>query len=66
MLVRWGEENLTLRCDSLVQALGVKADERLSAELEKSVPAVYSIGDCVVPGTAAQAMFSAARLAQKL
>jgi 2,4-dienoyl-CoA reductase-like NADH-dependent reductase (Old Yellow Enzyme family)/thioredoxin reductase len=66
LLVRWGEEMLTLPCDTLVLVAGVQAIDKLSAELKGIVPEVYTIGDCVVPGSAAQATFSAARLALKL
>jgi 2,4-dienoyl-CoA reductase (NADPH2) len=66
LLVRWGEENLPLPCDSLVLAAGMRAYDPLSAELKGLAAEVYAIGDCVAPGNAAQAIFSAARLAQKL
>jgi 2,4-dienoyl-CoA reductase-like NADH-dependent reductase (Old Yellow Enzyme family)/thioredoxin reductase len=66
LAVRWGEQMLSLPCDTLVAAAGVQARDTLSNELKGIVPEVYLIGDCVVPGNAAQATFSAARLALKL
>ena len=66
LIVRLGEEMVALPCDTLVLAAGVQAADKLAADLKGIVPEIYSIGDCVVPGNAAQAVFSAARLALKL
>ncbi|MFC2018540.1 FAD-dependent oxidoreductase [Chloroflexota bacterium] len=35
--------------DSVVLALGMKADDRLARELEGKVPALYKVGDCLTP-----------------
>jgi 2,4-dienoyl-CoA reductase-like NADH-dependent reductase (Old Yellow Enzyme family)/thioredoxin reductase len=66
LVVAWGEEVLSFPADTVVYALGMAAESRLADELGKSGFTVYSIGDCVQPGTAAQATFSAATLALKL
>jgi len=64
--VGWGEEVFSFPAASVVYALGMTAESRLADELGKSGITVYSIGDCVQPGTAAQATFGAATLALKL
>ena len=40
--------------------------DTLAKELEGTGPEVYTVGDCVQPGNAAQATFGAARLALKI
>jgi len=66
VMVGLGEEILALPADTVVQAIGVRAEDRLAAELKGVVPEIYTIGDCVQPGCASQATFSAARLALRL
>jgi 2-enoate reductase len=66
LLIRWGEEILTIPCDTLVLALGVQSRDGLLTELKGIGPEIYAIGDCMSAGNAAQATFSAARLALKL
>lgn len=51
---------------TVVLAVGFAPDDRLAAELESSSFETYSVGDCVQPGTAAQATFAAASLALRL
>ncbi len=64
--VNMAGENLALQADSVILAAGVKPVDGLISELKNVVPAIYPIGDCVVPGNAAQATYSAYRLALKL
>jgi 2,4-dienoyl-CoA reductase-like NADH-dependent reductase (Old Yellow Enzyme family)/thioredoxin reductase len=66
LLIRFGEEILSIPCDTLVLATGVQPVDKLAAELKGLGPEVYAIGDCMMPGNAAQATFSAARLIMKL
>ncbi len=61
-----GTETVSLPCDRLITAIGVRPVDRLAEELKGIVPDIYLIGDCLQPGNAAQATFSAARLALKL
>ncbi len=64
--IRLAEEVFSLSCDIIVLAIGVQPMDKLVTELKGIVPEVYAIGDCVMPGNAAQATFSAARLALKV
>ncbi|MFC1910225.1 FAD-dependent oxidoreductase [Chloroflexota bacterium] len=66
VIVRIGEEIVSLPADTVVLAIGVESDDRLAKELEEVAPQIFSIGDCLQPGNAAQAAFSAARLALKI
>jgi NADH dehydrogenase FAD-containing subunit len=66
LIIRFEQEILPLPADTIVLAVGVKSDDCLAAELKGLVTEIYSIGDCVMPGNAAQAAYSAARLALKL
>ena len=66
LVIGLGEEIISLPSDTVILAIGVKPLDRLAGELKGIVPEVYSIGDCVMPGNAAQATYSAARLALKL
>lgn len=64
--VRLGEEIVALPCRSVVLAVGATPVDELAGELEGAVAEVYTVGDCVQPGTAARAAYSAARLAIRL
>ncbi len=66
LMIRFEQELISLPFDTLVVAIGVRANDGLIAELKGLVPEIYPIGDCVMPGNAAQATYSAARLALKL
>jgi len=66
LIVRLEQEILPLPADTLVLAIGVKPADSLMSELKDLVPEIYPIGDCVMPGNAAQATYSALRLALKL
>jgi predicted flavoprotein YhiN len=59
-------ENMALKADSVILAVGVKPVDQLASDLKGLVPAIYPIGDCIMPGNAAQATYSAYRLALKL
>jgi 2,4-dienoyl-CoA reductase-like NADH-dependent reductase (Old Yellow Enzyme family)/NADPH-dependent 2,4-dienoyl-CoA reductase/sulfur reductase-like enzyme len=61
-----GGEIITLPAETVVLAIGVNPVDNLVTELKGIVPEIYPIGDCVMPGNAAQATYSAARLAMKL
>jgi len=64
--VRLGDEITALPCRSVVLAVGTTPVDGLVGELEGAVPEVYTVGDCVQPGTAARAAYSAARLALQI
>ena len=66
LVIRFEQEILPLPADTVVLAVGVKPEDRLVGELKGLVPEIYPIGDCVMPGNAAQATYSALRLALKL
>jgi NADPH-dependent 2,4-dienoyl-CoA reductase/sulfur reductase-like enzyme len=66
VIVRLGDEILALPTDTVVLAVGAKPVNKLVQELEGVTPELYTIGDCVQPGNAAQAIFGAARLALKI
>jgi 2,4-dienoyl-CoA reductase (NADPH2) len=66
LVIGLGGETVSLPCDRLITAIGVRPVDKLSEELKGIVPDIYLIGDCLQPGSAAQATFSAARLALKL
>jgi NADPH-dependent 2,4-dienoyl-CoA reductase/sulfur reductase-like enzyme len=66
LVIRFEQEILALPADTIVLAVGVKPVDCLVGELKGLAPEIYPIGDCVMPGNAAQATYSAARLALKL
>jgi thioredoxin reductase len=59
-------ENISLPVDAVVLAIGVQPVDGLVKELKGAAPEIYPVGDCVMPGNAAQATYSAARLALKI
>jgi 2,4-dienoyl-CoA reductase-like NADH-dependent reductase (Old Yellow Enzyme family)/thioredoxin reductase len=61
-----GGEIITLPAETMVLSIGVNPVDNLVTELKGVVSEIYPIGDCVMPGNAAQATYSAARLAMKL
>jgi 2,4-dienoyl-CoA reductase-like NADH-dependent reductase (Old Yellow Enzyme family)/thioredoxin reductase len=65
VILREGEPYL-VPCDYVVLSLGTDADDGLIRELEGETLEVYSVGDCVQPGTAAQATYSAASVALRI
>jgi 2,4-dienoyl-CoA reductase-like NADH-dependent reductase (Old Yellow Enzyme family)/thioredoxin reductase len=66
LMISLGEEVLPIPADTIVLAVGAKADDSLAGELKGIVPEIYLIGDCIMPGNGGQATYSAARLALKL
>jgi 2,4-dienoyl-CoA reductase-like NADH-dependent reductase (Old Yellow Enzyme family)/thioredoxin reductase len=66
LVIRFEQEILALPADTVVLATGVKPVDNLMNELKGLATEIYPIGDCVMPGNAAQAIYSAARLALKL
>lgn len=66
LVIGLGEEIIALPFDTAVLAIGVKPVDKLAAELKGVAAEIYTIGDCVMPGNAAQASYSAARLALKV
>jgi pyruvate/2-oxoglutarate dehydrogenase complex dihydrolipoamide dehydrogenase (E3) component len=66
LVISFEQEILPLPVDTVVLAVGVKPADSLVTELKGLVPEIYPIGDCVMPGNAAQATYSALRLALKL
>lgn len=65
-VVRVGDEILSLPADTVVLAIGVAPVDTLVKEIEGIIPEVYTVGDCVQPGNAAQATSGAARLALEI
>ena len=59
-------EIFSLPADTVILAVGVRPVDQIAEELEGLVPDIYKVGDCVVPGNAAQATFGAARLATEI
>ena len=66
LVLNLGGEIISLPYDVVITAIGVRPADKLSEELKGIVPEIYLIGDCMQPGNAAQATFSAARLTLKL
>jgi 2,4-dienoyl-CoA reductase-like NADH-dependent reductase (Old Yellow Enzyme family)/thioredoxin reductase len=66
LVIGLGGEIVFLPADKIVLATGVGSEDNLVAELKGVVPEIYPVGDCVMPGNAAQATYSAARLAMKI
>jgi NADH dehydrogenase FAD-containing subunit len=66
LVIGWEEETFSVPAETIVAAVGVKSDDKLSKDLRGIVPEIYQIGDCMMPGNAAQAVFSATKLALKL
>jgi NADPH-dependent 2,4-dienoyl-CoA reductase/sulfur reductase-like enzyme len=66
LVISIGGEIVALPCDRIITAVGVRPADRLAVELKGIVPEVFLIGDCLQPGSASQATFSATRLALKL
>jgi len=64
--IKSGTEIYSLPSDTVVLASGVQPVDTLAGELKGVAPEIYLIGDCIQPGNAAQATFSAARLASEL
>lgn len=52
--------------DTVVLATGVESDKQLVAELERIVPEVYAIGDCVEPRTALDAIYEGLKVGSTL
>ena len=60
------QELLFLKADIVVLAVGVKPENRLVKELEGTVPELYSIGDCVEPRSALEALNEGAEGAHRI
>lgn len=61
-----GNELLFFRADNVVLAVGAKSDRKLAEELSELVSEVYTVGDCVEPRTALEAMNEAAEIARQI
>jgi 2,4-dienoyl-CoA reductase-like NADH-dependent reductase (Old Yellow Enzyme family)/thioredoxin reductase len=66
LVIRFEQEILALPVDTVVLAVGVKPVDGLIGELKGLGIEIYPIGDCVMPGNAAQAIYNASKLALKL
>lgn len=66
LLMKWGGEIFSLPADTVVLAVGSKADNKLAQELEGVVPELHVIGDCSKPRDAAAAASEAAKVAAKI
>ena len=62
LVIEIEKEIVSLPAETIALAIGVESDTRLVDEISGDVPGLYTIGDCVMPGNAAQATFGAARL----
>ncbi len=63
VVVGWQHEIFSIPADAVVLAVGAESDKRLVRELEGIVPALYAIGDCVMPSDAPSATHQAAQIA---
>jgi 2,4-dienoyl-CoA reductase (NADPH2) len=52
----------TIEADTIVYAVGMKANKKLAGELEEKVPALYRIGDCIRPREILDAVDEGARI----
>ena len=66
IVVGMGDEVLSLPADTVVLAIGTEPVDTLVKETEDIVHNVYTVGDCVQPGNASQAIFGATRLALEI
>jgi len=66
VVFRLGEDVLTLPADTVVLAVGAESENALIADIEGVVSEVVSVGDCVEPHDAAEAAYSAHRVAMRL
>ena len=66
LLMKWGGEIFSLPADTVVLAVGSKADNKLAQELQGVVPELHVIGDCSKPRDAAAAASEAAKVAAKI
>ena len=66
LLIESESEVLTLLADTVILAVGVTPLSQLAEAFTPNELTVYTVGDCIMPGNAAQAIFSAARLAGKI
>ena len=62
LVIEIEKEPVALPAETIAVAIGVESVYELADELAGVVSRLHTIGDCVVPGNAAQATFSAARL----
>lgn len=58
------DKRSTLKADTVVLAVGLKPDDRLSEALADKVPEIYTIGDCVAPRKVINAIWEAFRTAR--
>ena len=66
VIMNWGGEIFSLPADTVILAVGAKADDVLAHELEGIVPELHIIGDASKPSDAAAAVASAAKIAAKI
>jgi 2,4-dienoyl-CoA reductase-like NADH-dependent reductase (Old Yellow Enzyme family)/thioredoxin reductase len=66
IIMNWGGEIFSLPADTVILAVGAKADDSLAQELAGIVPEVHIIGDSSKPSDAAAAVASAAKIAAKI
>ncbi|MBU2499329.1 MAG: FAD-dependent oxidoreductase [Proteobacteria bacterium] len=52
----------TIKADTIVYGVGMKAEKRLAGELEGKVPELYTIGDCIRPREILEAVDEGARV----
>jgi 2,4-dienoyl-CoA reductase (NADPH2) len=59
-------ELLSIKADTVVLAVGSKAENKLAQELEAVIPNVYRIGDCVEPRDAMEAIYEGREVGCKI
>jgi len=66
LIIEMNTEIIALPAGTIALAIGVEPVYQLADEITRDIAEVYTVGDCVMPGNAAQATFSAARLAAEI
>jgi 2,4-dienoyl-CoA reductase-like NADH-dependent reductase (Old Yellow Enzyme family)/thioredoxin reductase len=66
VFINYNQQLVFLKADGVVMAVGARPENELAAELERSVPEFYMIGDCVEPRNAMDAIREGAELGRKI
>jgi pyruvate/2-oxoglutarate dehydrogenase complex dihydrolipoamide dehydrogenase (E3) component len=61
-----GGEIYSLPADTVILAVGMRSEDKLSRELEGAAPEIHMVGDCVRPRDAAEVAYQAMRIAAKI
>ncbi len=63
---RMGDDIFWLEADTVILAIGMKANNSLARELEGRVDRLYMVGDCVQPRDAAEVAYQAMKVASEI